>query len=150
MAKTSMKKASFGTSMGVSSIIAILVILVLVVFSTLSITTSKADLTLSQKSSESIKAYYQADAAAEDRIAEVAEFIENDGDNWQKGLEQKDYYVSKDKENTLVSYVVPIDENRNLNVELRVSKDGSIVRDLWQVVPAKEWVPDNSINLFQP
>jgi len=66
MARIAKKKASFGTSMGVSSIIAILVILVLVVFSTLSITTSKADLTLSQKSSDSIKAYYEADAIAED------------------------------------------------------------------------------------
>jgi len=149
MARISKKKAAFGTSMGVSSIIAILVILVLVVFSTLSITTSKADLTLSQKSSDSIKAYYEADAIAEDMLAEVAIAITG-GDNWRAELTKNGYNILSADKGTLISYTVPIDRNRNLNVELLAGDGGGLTRELWQVVPAREWVPDNSLNLFQP
>jgi len=149
MARISKKKASFGTSMGVSSIIAILVILVLVVFSTLSITTSKADLTLSQKSSDSIKAYYEADSVAEDMLCEVAVAITVSND-WQAELKQKGYNISSAAGGTLITYSVPIDVNRNINVELLADNNGGLKRQLWQVVPAREWVPDNSLNLFQP
>lgn len=146
MAKVQKKKGSFGTTMGVSSIIAILVILVLVVFSALSITTSKADLTLSQKTSNGVAAFYEADAAAEDMMAEVANAIKT---NNLKGL-PGDYEVSGTNNGTLISYTVSIDENRNLNVSLLADEGGNLSRELWQVVPAKEWVPDNNMNLFIP
>ncbi|MDR0874799.1 MAG: hypothetical protein LBN12_01170, partial [Clostridiales Family XIII bacterium] len=81
-ANVTRKKASFGTSMGVSSIIAILVILVLVVFSALSIATSKADLVLSQKTSDSVKAFYAADASAEEILAAIAAEVET-GKGWE-------------------------------------------------------------------
>ena len=149
MARIAKKKASFGTSMGVSSIIAILVILVLVVFSTLSITTSKADLTLSQKSSDSIKAYYEADAIAEDLLCEVAVAI-TVADDWRAELKQNGFNISSVDGGTLISYTVPIDRNRNISVELLADNSGSLTRQLWQVVPAREWVPDNSLNLFKP
>jgi len=149
MARIAKKKASFGTSMGVSSIIAILVILVLVVFSTLSITTSKADLTLSQKSSNSIKAYYEADAAAEDMLCEVAVAITVGGD-WRAELANNGYNISSEAGGTIIAYTVPIDVNRNLDVRLFADSGGGLTRELWQVVPAREWVPDNSLNLFQP
>jgi len=149
MARIAKKKASFGTSMGVSSIIAILVILVLVVFSTLSITTSKADLTLSEKTASGIEAYYEADAAAEDMMAEVAAAIA-DISAWQAHLSQKGYNISSAEGGSLISYTVPVDENRNLNVELFASNGGKLTRQLWQVVPSKEWVPDESLNLFMP
>ena len=135
--------------MGVSSIIAILVILVLVVFSALSITTSKADLTLSQKSSAGVVAFYEADAAAEDRMAEVAAAIAKGG-RWQHELSVQGFDVSTTSAGTLISYLVPVDENRNLRVELLAGKNGGLERSLWQVVPAKEWVPDNSVNLAIP
>jgi len=149
MARIAKKKAAFGTSMGVSSIIAILVILVLVVFSTLSITTSKADLTLSEKSSESIKAYYEADSLAENMVAEVAVTIRNGG-SWRADLLEKGYNISMDDHGIYVSYTVPIDVNRNLDVELFIDNSDAVIRELWQVVPAREWVPENDISLFQP
>ena len=149
-ARRANRKISFGTSMGVSSIIAILVILVLVVFSALSITTSKADLKLSQKSANGIQAYYEADAAAEDRMAEVAAFLAKGG-AWQTDARAAGFDVSGDESGgTLVSYTVPVDEFRNLDVELLVDANGAISRKVWQTVPAKAWVPDESINLFIP
>jgi len=160
MARASKKKASFGTTMGVSSIIAILVILVLVVFSALSITTSKADLGLSQKTSNGVIAYYEADSLAEDKVAEVAKAIK-DGNDWQSKLPKDVFTITAEKDieemstgltgaGTLIEYTVPIDDNRNLNVRLRANDSGEITRELWQVVPAREWVPDNNLNLFRP
>jgi len=149
MARGARKKAAFGTSMGVSSIIAILVILMLVVFSSLSITTSKADLTLSEKSSNGVKAYYEADSTAVDMMADVSTAFKGGG-AWTASLSKDSYTFSNSAEGTLVSYSVPIDENRKLNVELLADKDGNLKCDLWQVVPAKEWVPDESLNLHNP
>ena len=147
--KTAKKKASFGTSMGVSSIIAILVILVLVVFSALSITTSKADLKLSQKTSDGVIAFFEADAAAEDKLAEVAAAIARGG-SWQAALRDLGCEVSSVSGGTRIAYTIPVDEYRNLDVELIANAGGSIKRTLWQIVPANEWVPDNSLNLFNP
>jgi hypothetical protein len=148
MARVTKKKASFGTTMGVSSIIAILVILVLVVFSALSITTSKADLKLSQKTSAGVIAYYEADATAVDMMAEVADVIK-DGPGWQSKLPDA-YDITTGEDATLITYTVPVDNNRNLNVRLSLNGDGKLYRELWQVVPAREWVPDNNLNLFMP
>jgi len=149
MARIIKKKASFGTSMGVSSIIAILVILVLVVFSALSITTSKADLRLSQKTSASVKAYYEADAAAEDKFAEISAIF-GQGSDWEKKLAAEGCAVSQTASGTVIAYTVPIDENRNLNIELTADSNRKLTRTLWQVVPANEWSPDNNLNLFRP
>ena len=149
MARVGKKNIPFGTSMGVSSIIAILVILVLVVFSALSITTSKADLKLSEKTAGGIKAFYEADSAAEDRMAEVAAAIASGGD-WRAELTGKGYDISQATDGTLISYKVSIDENRNLNIELLADGNGKLTRKLWQVKPAKEWIADDHLNLFVP
>jgi len=148
MARVTKKKASFGTTMGVSSIIAILVILVLVVFSALSITTSKADLKLSQKTSNGVIAFYEADAAAEDMMAEVADAIKS-GSGWQAKLPDA-YDVTISGDTTLIEYTVPVDNNRNLSVRLEADAGGKLTREIWQVVPAREWVADNNLNLFMP
>ena len=148
MATDTKRKTSFGTSMGVSSILAILVILVLVVFSTLSITTSEADLTLSKKSADSIQAFYAADCKAEDKLAEIASAI-SAGSNLETALKSEGFEVIPDNSgNYLIKYVISIDSNRNLDVEVLASQDGKITKKQWQVVPANEWNPDNSINLI--
>jgi Na+-transporting methylmalonyl-CoA/oxaloacetate decarboxylase gamma subunit len=141
----SKKKTSFGTSMGVSSIIAILVILVLVVFSALSIATSKADLVLSQKTSDSVKAFYAADSSAEETLAAVAAAID-EGDGWEARIG----VLGCDVKDDLISYVVVVDENRNLDIRLRAHPDGKITRELWQIVPATEWVADDTVSLYMP
>ena len=149
MAGSSKKKASFGTTMGVSSILAILVILVLVVFSALSITTSKADLRLSEKTSGGVVAFYEADATAEDMMAEVAGAIKG-GAGWQAKLPADVYDVTPAEGGSIIEYTVSIDQNRNLKVNLKADDNGNLTRELWQVVPAREWVPDNNLNLFIP
>ena len=147
MAEGARKKKSFGTTMGVTSIIAILVILVLVVFSALSITTSKADLVLSQKTSENVKAYYTADAEAEEKLAEVANAVDSNND-WASAVSA----IGCKVDGNMVYYTIVVDDNRHLEVQLRVASNNSISRELWQIVPSTEWVADNTImsNLYIP
>lgn len=141
---------SFGTTMGITSIIAILVILVLVVFSTLSLITAKADQNLSQKTSDNITAYYEADGKGEDIICTLSDIINSDEDI--KSYAQKNQYQYKNTgEGELITFTVPIDSSRNLNAEVLFDGRGKVKeKKLWQVVPANEWKEDNQIELYDP
>jgi hypothetical protein len=140
------KKGTFGTTMGVSSIIAILVVLVLIVFAALSITTAKADLTLSRKTAESTTEYYAADSAAEDKVGEVAGLI-NSGAGWETKLGEG-YEVTADGASKIVAYEVMIDDSKALSVRLRIDAGGAISRELWQVHSTTEWESKEDLQLI--
>jgi hypothetical protein len=132
--------------MGVTSIIATLVILVLIVFAALALTTARADLNLSKKMAEATSEYYAADAEAEDRIAEVARAARDDAE-WRDRLGDG-YVVTEEGGASLVAYEVPIDENRALSVRLRVAEDGAVSRERWQVRQTGEWTGDTNVQLI--
>ncbi len=143
--------------MGITSIIAILVILVLVVFSTLSLITAKADLTLSEKTAENIQAYYNADNSAELIIADFGDVIGsgetiNDEDfSRYSGVFTKGKDYSYASAGRLFKFNVTIDDSRELKVEVTYDDNGKINETLlWQVSPTKEWTADNKVELFQP
>ncbi|MDR1495481.1 MAG: hypothetical protein LBS67_00970 [Clostridiales Family XIII bacterium] len=140
------KKGAFGTTMGVVSIIAILVVLVLIVFAALSITTAKADLTLSEKAAEATTAYYRADAEAEEKFAEVAAAARA-GAGWRDKLGEG-FTVAAEGAETSVTYEIPIDDKRELAVRLRVAPDGGVSRTLWQVRSTEAWEGNNDIQLI--
>jgi hypothetical protein len=140
------KKGTFGTTMGVTSIIAILVVLVLIVFAALSITTSKADLNLSERTAEMTTEYYAADSAAEEKVAEVTEAVK-DGDGWRDKLGDE-YSVTEEDGRTVVRYDVTIDENKALSVRLGVAANGDVSRELWQVHSTSEWSGNDDIQLM--
>lgn len=146
MANTA-KKRSFGTTMGVTSIIAILVILILIVFSALSITTSNADLRLSIKTAEATKAFYRADYDAERKLGEIHAEVVKGGD-WMTAVKALDCTVEPAEAGQSVAFLIKIDENKDLNVELIVSPDGQIDCKEWQVVPSTEWTPDRDLNVI--
>ncbi|MDR2157424.1 MAG: hypothetical protein LBO81_06575 [Clostridiales Family XIII bacterium] len=135
------KKGTFGTTMGVTSIIAILVILVLIVFSALSITTAKADLTLSEKTAAATGDFYKADAVAEEKVAEVDAAVRA-GPGWQDRLREAGYAVTPGVSGDTVTYEVGINSQKTLKVALTVAVDGRIDRTLWQTLPTGEWEPD--------
>jgi hypothetical protein len=132
--------------MGVASIIAILVILVLIVFAALSIITAKADLNLSKKTADMTSEYYKADSAAEDKIAEVAAAARA-GAGWQDRL-GAEYTVTDDGGDTIVAYETPMGEGKALSVRLRVTAAGDVSRELWQAHSTGEWGGNNDIQLI--
>jgi hypothetical protein len=144
------KKGTFGTTMGVTSIIAILVILVLIVFSALSITTSKADLTLSEKTAAATTAYYAADSKATMYMSELIHAIENGRDPAQvsvtDGVENDNIKMSGSGYEA--SYEVKIDEGKSLFVDIVLDADGDITSKQWQVQSTADWEPDQNLNLI--
>jgi hypothetical protein len=130
--------------MGVSSIIAILVILVLAVFSALSLMTAKADLTLSKKTADSTIAYYEADAVAETVLHYAAK-----GETPPSATDIINFSTESTDEGRLLSFSVIIDDERNLDVRVLIAADGQYHRQLWQVVPSGEWTASDDIKLFQ-
>jgi uncharacterized membrane protein len=139
-------KGAFGATMGVSSIIATLVILVLIIFAALTLTTARADLKLSEMTAETTSEYYAADSIAEERAAEVGRAA-RDGAGWRDALGEG-YSVTEEGGASLVSYEVPIDENRALSVRLRVTADGAISRERWQVRQTNAWTGNDDVQLI--
>ena len=151
------KQRAFGTSMGVTSIIAILVILVLVTFAVLSITTSQADLNLSRRTADSVQAFYKADSSAEQKYAQVAEAVKTNPNGWQNDVSGLGVKVSADTTRaplgaavaSTVAWTEPVDAARVLEVELTVVGN-KVERTRWQITPNGEWSPDKSLNVFTP
>ena len=133
--------------MGVTSIIAILVILVLIIFSALSITTSKADLSLAEKTALSTTDFYVADGIAEEKLAEIADTVKNDS-KYDEPLTNLGYKVESDGDDTLVSYKVEIDKNKSLFITIRISPDNSLVREKWQVQSTSSWQTTEGLDLI--
>ena len=66
------RPAGVGIGIGGVSILAVFVILCLTTFAALSLTSAQAGLTLAQKTAQAARSYYDADLAAEQRLAQLA------------------------------------------------------------------------------
>jgi biopolymer transport protein ExbD len=139
-------KGASGATMGVTSLIATLVILVLVIFAALTLTTARADLNLSEKTARTTSEYYAADATAEEKTAEVTRAARS-GAGWSDKLGEG-YAVTEEGGVSSVAFEVPIDENRALSVRLRVTADGDVGRELWQVRQTGEWTGEYDMRLM--
>jgi hypothetical protein len=143
------KKGKFGTTMGITSIIAILVILVLIVFSALSITTAQADLRLSEKTAVATADYYEADAAAEKALSEVAIAVTRMED-WEAAAAKAGFTAEKTAEHVwTISGSFTIDANKELQVEATVTPNAEVAVEKvrWQTVPTGSWEADDDLNL---
>jgi len=68
-----------GAGVGVPSILLIVVVLCMTVFASLSLLTAKNDARLTEKTIAATAAYYEADALAQQRLADISEAIVNGG-----------------------------------------------------------------------
>ena len=127
------RKITF-TTVGGSSILTIFAVLCFIIFALLSLSTAKANRTLTDKSVEAVTKYYQADTKAEEILAQI-----RDGELPDGVTKSGDVY----------SYVCPLDENQQLNVEVEVkdkNKEYKILR--WQKEYIGEWKTDTTIDVW--
>lgn len=103
-----MKNAS-PIGVGVVTILTVLLVLSLTIFSTLTLSTARADLALSQRNADTVQAYYKADAQAAKRYADFAESDE---------LE--------------LETTIPMTETQSLYLHLARQADGSILILAWK------------------
>lgn len=123
MAKRRQKDHLSAPATGGISLLTVFAVLALTVFALLSLSTVRADERLSQASAQAIRDYYAADCVAQETLArlrggEIPAEVSIEGETY--------------------SYVVPISDSQELQVELRV-EDGSYTVLRWQAVSLGDW-----------
>ena len=120
-----MKKSPPPIGIGVVSIMTVLLVLTLSVFSALTLTSARADLSLSRTNAGTVAAYYAADAQAA-RL--YADFVSGTDDELEADI--------------------PMTDTQSLHLHLVRSGDGVEIL-AWQTVPAEDSGEDGShLNVF--
>ena len=123
MAKPRQRDHLSAPATGGISLLTVFAVLALTVFALLSLSTVRADERLSQASAQALRDYYAADNGAQEILARL-----------RAGEVPLDVTI----DGGIYSYAVPISENQELQVELRV--EGSIYTVLkWQAVSLGDW-----------
>ena len=123
MAKPRQRDHLSAPATGGISLLTVFAVLALTVFALLSLSTVRADERLSLASAQAVRDYYAADNGAQEILARL-----------RAGEVPLDVTI----DGGIYSYAVPISENQELQVELRV--EGSIYTVLkWQVVSLGDW-----------
>lgn len=148
-------------STGTTSIVLIFVMLCMLTFSVLSLTSAQANLRLSRLSAERTTNYYEAENAANDiliRVNEVLDTAYPSSDDPEvfyafandslSGVEDIDF-----PDETHLTYQVPLGDSQVLSVELELlyepSSSGRHYTVLsWQAVSGYDWSPDDTLNLM--
>lgn len=123
MAKPRQRDHLSAPATGGISLLTVFAVLALTVFALLSLSTVRADERLSLASAQTVRDYYAADNGAQEILARL-----------RAGEVPLDVTI----DGGIYSYAVPISENQELQVELRV--EGSIYTVLkWQAVSLGDW-----------
>lgn len=146
-------------NIGSSSLLVIFLILCLVVFAVLTLTSAQKDYQYSQRIAERNTEYYAAVAEAEriwddfDRAASQESHGDSSYGSESQGDRPSDITVSQGDRPSDITYSVAINDTQELQVVLTLAgneTDGyhyDIAK--WQTVSTTEWTGDNSLNLIQ-
>jgi len=131
---------------GSASIMLVFVVLCLVIFAIISLSPALTERTLANAEVQLIQEFYAADAIAEQILAEILAgaylYSPIMGIDVITGWNMQ-FFVP------MVYFTVPINDTMVLFVEIGL--DAGYYHILaWQMVNLHEWVPDESINLFDP
>lgn len=113
---------SIGFPVGTSSLLMIFIVLCLTTFAAISYIKANNDFKLSLKSAQSMTEYYQADSEAEKMVKNIDDSLElsrNKG-HFLDLLRQYDLEIKSEQNQVLISYIVPIKDTLELQVELEV------------------------------
>lgn len=118
---------------GGASLLTVFAVLCLTVFALLSLSTVRADQRLSEASARAVKEYYAADLQAQEILARL------------RFGELPDQVTVDDGK---CRYAVPINDARELQVEVEVrgTNDYTVLR--WQAVNIGEWEIDDDLHLW--
>ncbi len=163
-----MKKKSFPiTNIGTISLMMIFIVLCMVTFAALSLSSAVSDSRSGQKMSVHTEEYYAASNQAEEILASVDGIF---SDAYSKAQDAEEYYkmVSEALPDTLTSekeegqlqirYQVDVNDSQAIQVLLAVLSPEQIQREgsgafykilSWQEIQTTPWEGDNSIQLIQ-
>ena len=137
------QKNSYHMNIGGASILLILVIFSLTIFAILSLRASYHEVKMSEKTKTSIEAYYKADAKAEEILMQVSEAIAIQEEFLDLTILAKDLSVESlqiDESTHILTYLVQIDYNRNLEVKLQLPEksQNQITVHSWRMISTEQ------------
>lgn len=144
-------KKRYGLNIGTSSILIIIVILCLVCFSGLSITSANADYRLSKRLADRTTAYYDACNQAQGSLCMISAELE---DLYQESSSKEDYENKiKRSLQDLFIFSYPINENQILQVSISPlypdTAEGDFIEITgWQIINITTPELDNSLPVF--
>lgn len=129
------------TNIGVISLMMIFIVLTMIIFSTLTLTTAINHSTQTSKYADHITEYYKANNKAEEKISLIEDALMND-----------DYYnVLKEEgieiKNDTYSFIETINDKQSLSVTVKITYPSYSIAQ-WQTVYTSEWEADNSVTLL--
>lgn len=144
-------KKRYGLNIGTSSLLIIIVILCLVCFSGLSITSANADYRLSKRLADRTTAYYDACNQAQSSLAELSAKLE---ELYRQSSSKADY-ENKIKESLQdsLTFSCSINENQILKVNVTplypIAAEGDFIQiTSWQIINTTTPELDNSLPVF--
>lgn len=173
--KKDKQKQTF-VNIGSSSLLMIFLVLSLVTFSVLVLSSAKSDYTLSEQLASHKREYYEASSKAEDVLLQIDQILEEQAQKNEKNraeyvnqvkkaldgcefeeiclsVEQEDLSVEQEEKETLVVvYDVPMSEQQKLHVALEITdyteSETYYQIQMWKVVSTDQWEGDQSIELL--
>ena len=160
-----MKKPSFPvTNIGSVSLLMTFIVLCLVTFSTLSLSSSVSEYHYSQKLAKHNQDYYEASNAATVILKEIDDILHTayteDCDSYYSSTEKQlakltDITADFSKDTPTITYEIPVTETQALRVILSLNRPDQIEEGYykitsWKEVPSSTWNGDDHLNLFSP
>lgn len=118
---------------GAISLAVILIVLTMTCFSVLTFVSADSEYKLSEKAAAAVESYYQADAEANERIAEIGK--KRKDKNFRDFLSKKGYNVTTSQNQYIITFYVPMDEMKKLRVKASVSFSQMDILE-WRAVSA--------------
>ena len=162
MSKSSRKSAPGFSNFGFSTILLAFVMICIVTIAALSLITASSDYKLSQKVADKNSAYYAAEKEAFEYLSQIDEILAS---SYSKAIGANSYYkeVEKSLQNLsngsyerasgTFSYTVPITENQDLEIQLRIhypTNDSSAMYEIitWKSVYEEIEIDEGTLDLI--
>lgn len=142
------EKRSPKISIGIVSMVVILTVLCLTIFSVITLSTAINERQLSEKSAIAIKNYYEAEAYCSEIANKIGTiWMENkDVTQLQDFAKKNNVDCQLEKNEIYFSYQCPIDKNQALFVTLSLGDVFKIER--WSIEATQEWVADQDLQVW--
>ena len=141
------RRTNFGMSIGTSSILLIFIVLCLVSFAALTLSSAVADQKLTQRSQEKTTAYYEACSVAEQKLASLDQDF---AALYATGISQEEYY---ERLGETQSFTVAISDSQSLYIEIAIcypetDDDSYYEITSWQEITSSDLEYDDSLNVY--
>lgn len=139
-------------NIGVSSLLVIFIILCLVVFATLTLSTAKSDYSFAQKLAQHKTEYYDASNKAETSLAALDKSLRKSGDLVSSAREVLGSGYNCNTADNTIQWQVPMNDSQALEVVIKVNRpynknSGNYTIKRWQTVSTVEQ-SEQTMNLF--